>query len=106
MVGVGAPRTGLRPWGENPEWRARQVPNTLDRLARGRRLPERTEKARSLGRPPERLEVGPERAQRLRAFVLGFRIFNQSQERRCTSGIRLQDIQRERRRHLLYFRDG
>jgi integrase len=40
-------------------------------LARGRRLPERTEKARSLGRPPEWLEVGAGRAQRLLAFVLG-----------------------------------
>lgn len=46
------------------------MPNTHDRLARGRRLPERREKARSLGRPPEWLEVGPGRAQRLLAFVL------------------------------------
>ena len=59
--------------GGRPERWARQVPNTLDRLARGRRLPERTEKARSLGRPPEWLEVGPGRAQRILAFVLGLK---------------------------------
>jgi hypothetical protein len=48
-VRVGAPRTGLRPWGEKQEWWAWQVPNTHDRLARGQRLPERPEKAHSLG---------------------------------------------------------
>jgi len=48
--------------GGRPEWQARQVPNTLDRLARSRRSSERPEKARFLGRPPERREVGPDRA--------------------------------------------
>jgi hypothetical protein len=46
-----------------------QVPNTLDRLARRRRLLERPEKARTMGRPPERHEVDKGRAQRLLAFV-------------------------------------
>ena len=50
--------------GGRPEGRARQVTNTLDRLARSRRSSERTEKARSLGRPPERREVGKRRAKR------------------------------------------
>jgi len=66
--------------GGRPEWWARQVPNTRDRLARGRRLPERTEKARSLGRPPEWLEVGPGRAQRLLAFVLGLDVIQKAQQ--------------------------
>jgi hypothetical protein len=49
-------------------------------LARGRRLPERTEKARFAGRPPEWLEVGPGRAQRLLAFVLGFDVIQKDQQ--------------------------
>jgi hypothetical protein len=32
----GSPRTGLRPWGKNPEGEARPVPNTHHRLARSR----------------------------------------------------------------------
>ena len=68
-VRVGAPRTGLRPCGEKPWW-AWQVPNTHDRLARGQRLPERPEKAHSLGRPPERREVGKRRASRHLALGL------------------------------------
>src|SRR5580658_4061149 len=48
--------------GGRPEWQARQVPNTHDRLARSRRSSERPEKARSSGRPPERREVEPGRA--------------------------------------------
>jgi hypothetical protein len=39
-----------------------QVPNSHHRLARGQRLSEQTEKARLLGRPPERREVGHRRA--------------------------------------------
>jgi hypothetical protein len=50
-----------------------QVPNTHDRLARRRRLPERPEKARSMGRPPERHEVDKGRAQRLLVFVFDCR---------------------------------
>jgi hypothetical protein len=38
--------------------------------ASDKRIPERTEKARSLGHPPEWLEVGAGSAERLLAFVL------------------------------------
>jgi hypothetical protein len=63
------------------------VPNTHYRLARGRRLPERTEKARSVGRPPEWLEVGPERAQRIRAFAFFFEEIPEKNFRRNIDGI-------------------
>jgi hypothetical protein len=46
-----------------------QVTNAHYRLARRRRLPERPEKARPLGRPPEWHEVEQDRAQRLLALV-------------------------------------
>jgi hypothetical protein len=56
--------------GGSPEEGRVQVTNTHHRLARRRRLPERTEKARLVGRPSERLEVKKRRAQRLLEFVL------------------------------------
>jgi hypothetical protein len=56
--------------GGSPEEGRVQVTNTHYRLARRRRLPERTEKARLVGRPSERLEVKKRRAQRLLKFVL------------------------------------
>ena len=51
-------------WWESGGW-GEPSAKQFYRLARGRRLPERTEKALFLGRPPERREVNKRRAQRL-----------------------------------------